>query len=149
MKRLFAFPLRKNEYRIIDGDTIEVMLDKGDNDYKLTKVRLNGLDSPESRTRRKLEKQAGLLVKQVVSVWLEKRKVDKCFYASSDEKPKYAHRRVGRIWADDESDCLNEYLLKLEIVKEYHGGTKEKYTDEELKVIIEKCKAELSLVVGD
>jgi micrococcal nuclease len=139
---LFAFPLKNNTYRVIDGDTVEVVLDRGFFDQMTTSLRLGGLNAPESRTRRALEKKAGLLVKQVVIAWLEGRK-DSHLYATSDQKPKYARRTIGRIWANNNSNCLNDYLLKLEIVKVYNGGTREKFTDEELGSIIERCEQEL------
>ena len=50
--------------RVIDGDTIDVDIDLGFN-TTLTKkrIRLYGMDTPESRTRDKEEKQRGLLSK--------------------------------------------------------------------------------------
>jgi endonuclease YncB( thermonuclease family) len=72
-KPLFACPLKKNTYRVIDGDTVEVLLDRGWWETKQTALRLWGLNAPESRTRRAEEKQAGLLVKDLVCRWLERR----------------------------------------------------------------------------
>jgi len=50
--------------KVIDGDTIDVDIDLGFN-TTLTKkrIRLYGIDTPESRTRNKEEKQRGLLSK--------------------------------------------------------------------------------------
>ena len=50
--------------RVIDGDTIDVTLDLGF-DIKLHKqrVRLAGIDTPESRTRNLAEKALGLKAK--------------------------------------------------------------------------------------
>ncbi len=143
---LFAFPLKDNTYRIIDGDTVEVLLDRGWRCTKLTSIRLIGLDTPECRTRRALEKQAGLLAKELVVCWFNSRKDKQHFYATSDAKPKYAGRTVGRIWAGDASDCLNDYMLNLKVAKPYMGGRKEKFTDEELNVVIEICNKELERV---
>ena len=49
--------------KVVDGDTIDVLLDMGfDIKYK-SRVRLFGIDTPESRTRNKEEKVRGLLSK--------------------------------------------------------------------------------------
>ena len=50
--------------RVIDGDTIDVDIDLGfDVWLKNQRVRLAGIDSPECRTRNKLEKTLGLAAK--------------------------------------------------------------------------------------
>lgn len=149
MTRLFLYPLKNNSFRIIDGDTVEVLLDKGFADQKTVSLRFLGLNAPESKTRNKLEKEAGLLVKKVVKHWLDERKTGKIFYITSDEKPKYAGRTIGRFWASSipdsfKEDCLNDYLLKKEVVKPYTGG-KRQFTGEELQKIIDNCKKLLSL----
>ena len=42
--------------RVVDGDTIDVVLDLGFDILYRTRVRLYGIDTPESRTRDKDEK---------------------------------------------------------------------------------------------
>jgi len=151
---LFLYAIKDNIHRIIDGDTIEVMLDRGFNDKKeKLKLRFAGLNAPETRTRRLMEKEAGLLVKQVVANWIEARK-DKQFYITSDSKPKYYSRTIGRFWTGPDDlldnfgkisafeDCLNTFLLDLKVVKPYSGG-KRSFTDEELRIIIATCKNHL------
>lgn len=140
MKIRFLYPIKDNVHRIIDGDTISVLLDKGFNDNKTVSLRLIGLNAPESRTRRALEKEAGLLVKAVTTKWIDDRKDEQQLFATSEAKPKYANRAVGKIWGiSEESDCLNTYLLSKGVVKSYFGGKRE-FSDEELTVIISKCK---------
>ena len=150
-KSLFLYPLKLNTYRIIDGDTIEVLLDRGFNETKKVSVRFSGLNAPETRTKRLLEKEAGLLVKKVVECWVLARK-DSTFYATSEEKPKYANRIVGKFWSVVTEgwpwqtglydSCLNDFLLTLQVVKPYAGGKRE-FSDEELQEIITKCNAHL------
>jgi endonuclease YncB( thermonuclease family) len=143
MNLRFVYPIKDNIYRIIDGDTISVILDRGFRDTKEVSVRLIGLNAPESRTRRTLEKEAGLLVKAIVVKWLKDHK-DKQLFATSEAKPKYAGRTVGRVWAGSESEnCLNTHLLSLGVVKIYIGG-KRNFSDEELSEIISKSKEFLS-----
>jgi len=51
--------------RVIDGDTIDVDIDLGfDVWLKKQRVRLHGIDTPESRTRNKAEKVLGLAAKE-------------------------------------------------------------------------------------
>jgi len=51
--------------RVIDGDTIDVDIDLGfDVWLKKQRIRLAGIDAPESRTRNKLEKALGLAAKE-------------------------------------------------------------------------------------
>ena len=126
----------------------------------MVSLRLSGLNAPETRTRRLLEKQAGLLVKKIVAGWVEERK-HLPSYATSESKPKYAGRIIGQFFSTPESispeeaeitglptsllispwpamESLNTFLLQLQIVKPYTGGKRE-FSDEELQAIITKC----------
>ena len=58
--------------KIVDGDTIDVMIDLGfDIKYK-SRVRLFGIDTPESRTRDLVEKKYGLMSKKFLQEALAK-----------------------------------------------------------------------------
>ena len=52
--------------RVYDGDTITVMADVGFNTYRKLKVRLSRVDTPEIRTRNKIEKAKGYEAKGAV-----------------------------------------------------------------------------------
>jgi len=54
----------KKLYKVVDGDTIDVDIDLGFNISYYQRVRLAGIDTPESRTTDKIEKQLGLEVKK-------------------------------------------------------------------------------------
>jgi micrococcal nuclease len=60
---------------VVDGDTIEVMLDLGFDHYYKNKVRLVGIDTPESRTTDLAEKKYGIEAKEFVKHTLEKSKI--------------------------------------------------------------------------
>ena len=49
--------------RVVDGDTIDVMIDLGFSTWKKVRVRLDGINTPESRTRDLEEKKRGLAAK--------------------------------------------------------------------------------------
>lgn len=50
--------------RVIDGDTIDAMIDLGFNTWVKKRIRLAGIDAFETRTRNKKEKEKGLLAKR-------------------------------------------------------------------------------------
>ena len=50
--------------KVVDGDTVDVILDLGFDMYKKERVRLAGIDTPESRTRDLEEKEMGLGAKE-------------------------------------------------------------------------------------
>ena len=54
----------KEIVKVVDGDTIDVVLDLGFHTYVKKRVRLYGLNAPESRTRDKEEKKKGLAAKK-------------------------------------------------------------------------------------
>tara|TARA_B100001093_G_C26833995_1_gene1017505 strand:- start:1682 stop:2062 length:381 start_codon:yes stop_codon:yes gene_type:complete len=49
--------------RVVDGDTIDCTIDLGFSTWKKIRVRLEGINAPESRTRDKEEKAKGLITK--------------------------------------------------------------------------------------
>jgi micrococcal nuclease len=117
----------KQVLRVVDGDTIDVDIDLGF-DISLTKrVRLSGVDAPESRTTDLKEKALGLEVKE----WLKKNLDGKKNVLIKTELPdsteKYG-RILGRLYVDDV--CLNDRMIDEGYAWEYSGGTKKKDFDE-------------------
>ena len=49
--------------RVVDGDTLDVTIDLGFHTYIKTRVRMEGMNAPESRTRDLEEKERGLAAK--------------------------------------------------------------------------------------
>ena len=104
--------------RVIDGDTLDCILDLGF-DVKLHKqrIRLAGIDTPESRTRNLEEKALGLKAKD--------RLIELCvgsFKVQSLGKGKYG-RILGITYTEDgESIC--QILIDEGHAVEYWGGTK-------------------------
>ena len=104
----------------MDGDTFDCCLDLGF-DVKLHKqrVRLAGIDTPESRTRDKAEKVLGLAAKErLKELCVGKIKV------KSLGKGKYG--RILGIPYTEEGKDICEMLIKEGHAVEYHGGTKTK-----------------------
>lgn len=106
--------------RVVDGDTIDVVLDLGFDIQLKGRVRFHGVNAPESRTRDAVEKQAGLAAKRYVEDWvngLEKRVI---IQTSLDDRGKFG-RILGRILNDD-GECLNDEMVSLGHAKPYDGG---------------------------
>tara|TARA_R110002020_G_C16181441_1_gene764861 strand:+ start:761 stop:1117 length:357 start_codon:yes stop_codon:yes gene_type:complete len=53
----------KEVIKVLDGDTVDVLVDLGFHTYVKKRVRLHGIDTPETRTRDKEEKKRGLAAK--------------------------------------------------------------------------------------
>ena len=61
--------------RVVDGDTIDVNIDLGFNIWHRGRVRMAGIDTPESRTRNLEEKKLGLASKARLKELLKGQKV--------------------------------------------------------------------------
>ena len=120
--------------KVYDGDTITVVAKP----YKEQEVcrfsiRLYGLDTPEIKSKKEEEKEAGLFVRDKVSE-LILNKLVKLKIAGSD---KYG-RLLANVWVDDMN--INEWLLRNEYAMAYDGGTKQEMTIEFLEKILSKTR---------
>jgi len=108
--------------KIVDGDTIDVMLDLGfDIKYK-SRVRLFGIDTPESRTRDKVEKKYGLLSKKFLQEQIKKSKKVTIKTYKGDETGKFG-RILGDVFLDGKS--VNSLMCTKGHAVEYYGQSKD------------------------
>ena len=99
--------------RIIDGDSFDLDIDLGFGVWlKDQRLRLNGVDTPESRTSDEEEKKYGLLAKSFVINWCENKKIQ--LLIEDNEKDKF-----GRILGDLVDE--NNQKLTNAIVENHHG----------------------------
>ena len=106
--------------RVIDGDTIDVHIDLGFGVWLYKqRVRLAGIDTPESRTRNRVEKALGLLAKSRLSELCGEQLMIK-----SLGKGKYG-RILGIPYTLDGQDICQQ-LIKENHAVEYWGGKKTK-----------------------
>jgi len=115
--------------KVVDGDTIDADIDLGF-DISLTKrIRLAGIDTPESRTSDKYEKQLGLEAKD----WLKHRLEDARDILIKTELPdsteKYG-RIIGHLYINGEEVSLNNQMISEGYAWVYDGGTKQKDFEE-------------------
>ena len=125
----YNFKLRK----IIDGDTIDVDIDLGFGVWlKKQRIRMMGIDTPESRTSDDEEKVYGLLAKQRLTTLLADAKVLKTY---NDERGKYG-RILGEVIcyfaAEDRWAGSSEIMIKEGHGVAYHGQSKDDIAEEHL-----------------
>ena len=106
--------------RVIDGDTVDVTINLGfDVQLKKQRLRLHGIDTPESRTRNLAEKALGLAAKE--------RLIELCgetLNIQSLGKGKYGRILAIPYTLDDRNIC--EMLIEEGHAVEYFGGKKVK-----------------------
>ena len=118
----------KKLYKVVDGDTIDVDIDLGFNISYYQRVRLAGIDTPESRTTDKNEKALGLEVKKRLDEILKASTKIVIKTEKPDSTEKYG-RILGWIYIDDQKTSVNEELIKDGFAWEYMGETKIKDFD--------------------
>ena len=107
--------------RIVDGDTVDVDIDLGFGMIlSKQRIRLYGIDTPESRTRDKEEKFYGKLAAQFLK---DQCKKGSCITLKTylDKKGKYG-RILGEIIVDDVN--INQLMVEQHMAVEYHGQSK-------------------------
>jgi micrococcal nuclease len=115
----------KQVLKVVDGDTIDADIDLGF-DISLTKrVRLAGIDTPESRTTDKREKALGLESKDWLKNRLEFAKDIVIKTQLPDSTEKYG-RILGKLYINNEETSLNEQMIDEGYAWEYQGGSKVK-----------------------
>ena len=116
--------------RVVDGDTIIALVDLGFSIFRKVRVRLNGINTPESRTRDLEEKKLGLAAKDRLKEILEMN--DNKFVLKVDGIGKYG-RALGVLMVEkvgtnaDISPTqtnVNQLLIKEGHATEYHGGAR-------------------------
>jgi micrococcal nuclease len=115
----------KQVLKVVDGDTIDADIDLGF-DISLTKrVRLSGVDTPESRTTDKREKALGLESKEWLKNRLEFAKDIVIKTQLPDSTEKYG-RILGKLYINNEEKSLNEQMIDEGYAWSYMGDTKVK-----------------------
>jgi micrococcal nuclease len=117
---------------IIDGDTIDVVIDLGFDIMFASRVRLAGIDTPESRTKDKEEKILGLESKEYLKKILKDAKSVIIKTEKMNSSEKYG-RILGWIYVDGDTESLNDKMINDGYAWGYMGDTKVKDFDALLK----------------
>jgi len=99
--------------RVVDGDTMDVILDLGFDVLHSVRVRLAGIDTPESRTRDLDEKARGKLSKAYLKESIKGKKIV-LKTKIKDSRGKF-NRVIAEVWAEFEEGSLrniNELMIK-------------------------------------
>jgi len=115
----------KKLYKVVDGDTIDVDIDLGFDISLFQRVRLAGIDTPESRTKDAYEKKLGLEVKEKLNDLLKNATNIIIRTEKPDSTEKYG-RILGWLFIDNQKLSINEQLIKEGYAWEYMGETKVK-----------------------
>jgi micrococcal nuclease len=119
----------KDVTNVVDGDTIDVVIDLGFDIMFASRVRLAGIDTPESRTKDKAEKALGLESKEYLKKHLKDAKsvIIKTEKMNSSEK---FGRILGWVYVNGDTESLNDKMINDGYAWGYLGDAKVKDFDE-------------------
>ena len=108
---------------VVDGDTIDVVIDLGFDILFASRVRLAGIDTPESRTTDKAEKALGLEAKEYLKKQLKDAKSVVIRTEKMNSSEKYG-RILGWVYVNGESESINNKMINDGYAWGYLGETK-------------------------
>ena len=108
--------------KVVDGDTIDVVIDMGFDILFKSRVRLFGIDTPESRTKDLTEKKFGLMSKKYLQDRLKNAKKITIKTHKGEETGKFG-RILGEIFCDGEN--INQSMCNEGHAVAYYGQNKD------------------------
>ena len=106
--------------KVVDGDSVDSMIDWVFSVFRKERIRLRGINAPESRTRDKEEKKLGLAAKARLKELIKEGKNEFLVETSIDKKGKYG-RLLGKLFRLHEAhDPSCEYCRKRDEIKSYN-----------------------------
>jgi micrococcal nuclease len=124
---MYEYYVRKVE-NVVDGDTIDVIIDLGFDILFQSRVRLAGIDTPESRTRDLKEKALGLESKEYLKKYLKDAKSVVIKTEKMNSSEKYG-RILGWVYIDGDTESINDKMINDGYAWGYMGDTKVKDFD--------------------
>ena len=132
IKQMYEY--RCTVVKIIDGDTVDVDIDLGFGIWMhKERIRLLGIDTPESRTRDKEEKKYGLAAKKYLTEMLN----DEGGIVLKTKKD--AEGKFGSILGelrrttDNADKSINQYLVDEHHAVQYYGQSKDEIVEQHLE----------------
>ena len=110
---------------VVDGDTIDVVIDLGFNILFEQRVRMAGIDTPESRTKDRFEKSLGIESKEYLKKHLKDAKSVVIKTEKMDSSEKYG-RILGWVYINGDTVSLNDMMINDGYAWGYMGETKVK-----------------------
>ena len=115
--------------RVVDGDTVDVTIDLGFKIFHKARVRMYGIDTPESRTRDLDEKARGILSKSFLQdALVQSNKI--IIKTQKDAKGKFG-RILGELYVNDIN--INQLMVDKYLAVAYTGQSKKDIELEHLK----------------
>jgi micrococcal nuclease len=124
---MYEYYVRKVE-NVVDGDTIDVLIDLGFDILFQSRVRLAGIDTPESRTKDLAEKALGLESKEYLKKHLKDAKSVVIKTEKMDSSEKYG-RILGWVYVNGDTESLNDKMINDGYAWGYMGDAKVKDFD--------------------
>jgi micrococcal nuclease len=121
---MYEYYVRKVD-NVVDGDTIDVLIDLGFDILFQSRVRLAGIDTPESRTKDLKEKALGLESKEYLKKALKDAKSVVIKTEKMDSSEKYG-RILGWVYINGDTVSLNDMMINDGYAWGYLGDTKVK-----------------------
>ncbi len=115
-------PVAVEQARVIDGDTLEVVALIWLDQRVTTRVRIEGIDTPERRSPCAAEREAAAAASRFATDWLASQGSIVLRDLIHD---KYGRRVVGRVQNADGSADLGEMLIQAGLARRYDGGRKQ------------------------
>ena len=120
------YEYRVNVVKVVDGDTVDVDIDLGFGVWlKDERVRIMGIDTPESRTRDKVEKKFGLAAKARLKSLLGKQAILKTQVNKDGEDMKGKFGRILGDFISEDGRMVTEVMIAEGHCVPYFGGSKE------------------------
>ena len=115
--------------KVVDGDTVDVDIDLGFGIWlRNQRIRMYGIDTPESRTRDLEEKKYGKAATAYLVNWTNAGGIVLKTY--KDGKGKYG-RILGELWYADVN--INKKMVEEHHAVEYYGQSKEEIAEQHIK----------------
>ena len=123
----------KEVAKVVDGDTVDLVLDLGFKLYKKERCRVAGIDTPESRTRDKIEKKFGLASKARLKELLGTKAILKTQVSKKGEDMKGKFGRIlGDFMTKHGRKCA-DILCEEGHAVAYFGGSKDDVQNQHMK----------------
>ena len=118
------YEYRAKVIKVVDGDTVDASIDCGFSISTSQRIRLLGINAPESRTRDKEEKKKGLAAKAKLKELIREGKGNFIVRTFLDKKGKYG-RLLGVLYnVEVDERTYNDVLVAEGYAKEYSGGSR-------------------------
>ena len=133
--RVSVYEYRCKVTRVVDGDTVDVDIDLGFGVWMhKQRIRLHGIDTPESRTRDLDEKKYGLIAKEQIKSFMPVGSMQ-TLVTVKDKAGKYG-RILGKFLIyDKKTDAqmtINDWMIREHHAVAYFGQSKEDIAEEHL-----------------